>query len=238
MPGPEPQPPSNGNDGVVTPAVHSTQYPQASLAKIEAALKELRAGQVEVRQAAAAQITTVRSTDLKPSLRANTYRPSDLDRKLRRARSSARWMADCASAMVVGGGSVTLTLLLAGIALHREAFLSLTIIYTLLAMSTSVLETFGRASSPLNEDSSLSRHNAFRTAALLIYVFALADLPSTHGTIAPFTFQWCIATGLSFVVAIFGAIYRRQAQTLIERWSGPMVWPRHVVQSRGEALLP
>lgn len=153
------------------------------------------------------------------------------------ARQLLKWNHDCASAMVVGGGSIALTLLLTGIPVRFEAFVALDVISALLVLGLAAGQL--RVGSVLVPFLALDTLTAgglpplMRTAAgiwgpldalelrfiaacaVLVETVVLSVL-STHWPIVADTPLWWSMVALALLVTYTGAKTRRETEVTID----------------------
>src|SRR5215470_5219699 len=130
------------------------------------------------------------------------------------ARSDAAWLRYSASALIVGGSTVTLTLILASTAVNEQAYFALVALSGLLISAVSAftwrIYVKMRFFSPISKD--------FRIVIFsmpVIFIWGVTTLPE-NWPLKPDTLPWWFLVGYSFGLAIFGAAQRQSAESKME----------------------
>ena len=142
---------------------------------------------------------------------------ADHEKHIRNARSHFRWMRDCGSAAIVGGATVALTLMLAGLPIQQDVFIALEVIYGLLVIGANVF--WWRARASMGQTIPREVDYALVAGAFIIGTGVLTGLDG-QWPIMPHTGLWWSFIAVALVVTITGATRRQIAEAALERLKG------------------
>lgn len=133
-----------------------------------------------------------------------------------RARSYTRWELDCSAALIVGGATVALTLMLGGMAVAQDVFMALEVIYGLLLLLSALLTW--RACVAIGGSIPLPAVLQLLLPGIgIVGLGASAASGGSHNwPIKPHTSQWWNFITLALVVAIIGVVRRHFSQDFLE----------------------
>jgi periplasmic divalent cation tolerance protein len=132
--------------------------------------------------------------------------------RIHKARSTAEWLKYVASALIVGGGTVALTLLLAGTIIQMQVYVVLYILYGLLLVEDQFLiwrthYNVGRNIPPL--------WTIVVPGAFIVF-FAITGPMHVTWPVKPYTNVWWQVFAVALGVSTLGVVKRRTAEIRME----------------------
>lgn len=134
---------------------------------------------------------------------------------VRRARSAAEWLRYVAGALIVGGSTVALTLLLAGTLITLEIYVVLLVLYAVLLLLIGVLGwcTLEQKS----RKNSLLANRLFPGTGIFITVILVSSASDKLAwPIERYTTSWWSVFGLALFAVLLGAQNRMYAERTLE----------------------
>lgn len=135
---------------------------------------------------------------------------------VRTALFNAQWYKYTTGALIVGGGTITLTLLLAGTIIQEEVCVAFQALFIgfLAAASVFSYRTTSMISRPMPIREALTP-GVF--AMLIAFSTAMDTIhPPDYWPIRPYTYMWWLFVGMALLAAIFGARLRMFADFNLE----------------------
>ena len=134
---------------------------------------------------------------------------------IRAARSMAEWLKYVASALIVGGGTVALTLLLAGTVVQVQVYVALGVLYGVLLLGSGFLRW--RINRQCDHSGSLLLIMLL-PGVTAIYIAVITSISTARGVwpVKPYAAAWWLLFAGALALAALGAEKRRYAETRIE----------------------